>query len=166
MDAKVLGSFIAAHRKENHMTQAELAKKIHVTDKAVSRWERGLGFPDINTIEPLADALGIRSDACGKRRDRDCKLVWCKKELEQRNIQIFIFTAFVAFGRGGFYRHIFHILRGIYKTAFSGLLYIFCTVYACGGCYYYMAGGTECEKRKDQLEIGDFYNCCDFAING
>lgn len=59
MDAKELGSFIAALRKENHMTQAELAKKIHVTDKAVSRWERGLGFPDINTIEPLADALGI-----------------------------------------------------------------------------------------------------------
>lgn len=41
------------------MTQAELAEKIHVTDKAVSRWERGLGFPDIQTIEPLAQALGI-----------------------------------------------------------------------------------------------------------
>lgn len=41
------------------MTQAELAGKIGVTDKAVSRWERGLGFPDINTMEPLADALGI-----------------------------------------------------------------------------------------------------------
>lgn len=41
------------------MTQAELAEKIHVTDKAVSRWEQGLGFPDIQTIEPLAQALGI-----------------------------------------------------------------------------------------------------------
>ncbi len=36
-----------------------MPEKIHVTDKAVSRWERGLGFPDIQTIEPLAQALGI-----------------------------------------------------------------------------------------------------------
>lgn len=59
MDAKKFGAFIAAIRKENNMTQMDLAKKLQVTDKAVSKWERGLGFPDINTIEPLADALGI-----------------------------------------------------------------------------------------------------------
>lgn len=59
MDAKKFGSFIAATRKESNMTQMDLAKKLQVTDKAVSKWERGLGFPDINTIEPLADALGV-----------------------------------------------------------------------------------------------------------
>lgn len=59
MDAKKFGAFIAAMRKENSMTQRELAGKLQVTDKAVSKWERGLGFPDINTIGPLADALGI-----------------------------------------------------------------------------------------------------------
>ena len=59
MDAKKLGLFISEIRKEKHMTQAELAERIKVTDKAVSRWERGLGFPDINTLEPLAEALGI-----------------------------------------------------------------------------------------------------------
>lgn len=59
MDAKEFGKFIAQLRKENQMTQAELGKKIQVSDKAVSRWERGLGFPDIGTIEPLADALGV-----------------------------------------------------------------------------------------------------------
>lgn len=58
MDAKKFGTFIATLRKENNMTQVELAQKLQVTDKAVSKWERGLGFPDINTIEPLADALG------------------------------------------------------------------------------------------------------------
>lgn len=41
MDAKILGNYIAARRKELGMTQANLAEKIHVTDKAVSRWERG-----------------------------------------------------------------------------------------------------------------------------
>ena len=59
VEAKEFGRFIAGMRKEKKMTQAELAEQIHVTDKAVSRWERGLGFPDIQTIEPLAQALGI-----------------------------------------------------------------------------------------------------------
>lgn len=71
MDAKELGSFISALRKENNMTQTELAGKLNVTDKAVSRWERGLGFPDINTLEPLADALGVSLIELmqGKRND-------------------------------------------------------------------------------------------------
>lgn len=59
MEAKTFGLFLAECRKEKNMTQAELAEKLHVTDKAVSRWERGVGFPDINTIEPLAGALGV-----------------------------------------------------------------------------------------------------------
>jgi len=59
MDANKFGSFVAVRRKELKMTQKDLATRIQVTDKAVSKWERGLGFPDINTIEPLADALNV-----------------------------------------------------------------------------------------------------------
>ena len=59
MNASEFGQFISEMRKKNKLTQAELARKLDVTDKAVSRWERGLGFPDINTLEALADALGI-----------------------------------------------------------------------------------------------------------
>ena len=59
MDAKKLGQFIADRRKTLGYTQADLAEKLHVTDKAVSRWERGLGLPDINTIEPLSNALNV-----------------------------------------------------------------------------------------------------------
>lgn len=55
---KKFGVFIATLRKENNMIQVDLARKLLVTDKAVSKWERGLGFPDIKPIEPLADALG------------------------------------------------------------------------------------------------------------
>lgn len=73
MEAAELGEFIATIRKEKQLTQAELARKLNVTDKAVSRWERGLGFPDINTLEPLADALGITLT----------QLMNCSKEIEE-----------------------------------------------------------------------------------
>lgn len=59
MDAKQLGTFIAERRKELGLTQALLAEQLHVTDKAVSRWERGIGLPDINILEPLAQALKV-----------------------------------------------------------------------------------------------------------
>ena len=59
MDANKFGCFVAERRKELKMTQKDLAAIIQVTDKAVSKWERGLGFPDINTIEDLADALDV-----------------------------------------------------------------------------------------------------------
>lgn len=59
MDAQKFGAFIAQCRKEKSMTQSELAAKIMVTDKAVSRWERGKGLPDINLLLPLAEALEV-----------------------------------------------------------------------------------------------------------
>lgn len=59
MDPKQLGPFIAARRKELGMTQAELAQKLYVTDKAVSRWERGVGLPDVNSLQPLSEALEL-----------------------------------------------------------------------------------------------------------
>lgn len=59
MDAQVFGGFIQQRRKELGLSQAQLAETLHVTAKAVSRWERGVGFPDIKLLEPLADALGI-----------------------------------------------------------------------------------------------------------
>lgn len=59
MDVQRFGAFIQNRRKDLGMTQGELGKKLNVTDKAISRWERGVGFPDINLLEPLADALQI-----------------------------------------------------------------------------------------------------------
>ena len=57
MDAEKFGAFVQARRKELGMTQSQLAEKLYVTPKAVSRWERGVGFPDIKLLQPLADAL-------------------------------------------------------------------------------------------------------------
>lgn len=59
MDPQTFGAFVAETRKALGLTQADLAGRLQVTAKAVSRWERGKGFPDINTIQPLAEALGV-----------------------------------------------------------------------------------------------------------
>lgn len=59
MDPKEFGVFIQDRRKSLGMNQAQLAQKLCVTAKAVSRWERGVGFPDIKLLQPLADALEI-----------------------------------------------------------------------------------------------------------
>ena len=59
MDQEKIGAFIAQCRKEAGYTQAALGEKLGITDRAVSKWERGAGFPDISLLEPLADALGL-----------------------------------------------------------------------------------------------------------
>lgn len=57
MDVHKVGKFIASKRKEKGYTQQELGEKLFVTDKAVSKWERGLGLPDIAILEKLAEEL-------------------------------------------------------------------------------------------------------------
>ena len=59
MDNQATGLFIKQLRTEKNLTQKELADRLHVTDKAVSKWERGLCAPDISLLEPLAELLGI-----------------------------------------------------------------------------------------------------------
>ena len=56
---KTLGTMISELRKQHGMTQLELAEKMGVTDKAVSKWERDLSCPDINSIPNLAEILGV-----------------------------------------------------------------------------------------------------------
>lgn len=55
----ITGSMIKNLREQKKLTQAELAEKIFVTDKAVSKWETGRGYPDISIVESLAKALDI-----------------------------------------------------------------------------------------------------------
>ncbi|MDD3137423.1 MAG: helix-turn-helix transcriptional regulator [Lachnospiraceae bacterium] len=73
MDSIKLGKFIQEQRKEKGLTQAQLAEKICVTDKAVSKWERGIGIPDISNIEALSVALDISFS----------EIMQCKKQEEK-----------------------------------------------------------------------------------
>ena len=59
MDHYVTGAVIRSLREKMGMTQAELAGKLCVSDKAVSKWENGRGFPDVSLLEPLGQALHI-----------------------------------------------------------------------------------------------------------
>ncbi len=59
MNSRKTGEFITLARKQKSMTQKELADLLGVTDKAISKWERGAGYPDISTLKPLADVLGV-----------------------------------------------------------------------------------------------------------
>ena len=54
-----MGIFICKLRKENNMTQMELAQQLHVTDKAVSRRERGIGYPDIQLLPALSESMHV-----------------------------------------------------------------------------------------------------------
>ena len=87
MDNYVTGALIKKLRESRKMTQEELADKVCVSSKAVSKWETGRGFPDIGLIEPLAKALGISvvellsgADITNRNRSSDmkkCKFYVC-----------------------------------------------------------------------------------------
>lgn len=113
MDNQKFGQFIFLLRKEKGWTQLELAGKLNVTDKAVSKWERGIGFPDIKMIEPLAEVfnVSILEIMCSERMDKQpipvesateaisnmIDVVTYQRKIERRNIliTIILFTTIV-----------------------------------------------------------------------
>ena len=59
MNQYVTGAIIRELREKNHLTQSELAEKLFVSDKTISKWETAKGYPDISLLEPIATAFGI-----------------------------------------------------------------------------------------------------------
>lgn len=59
MDQVKMGKFIATKRHEANLTQKQLAEKLGVTDRAVSKWERGVCFMDISLLKPISELLGV-----------------------------------------------------------------------------------------------------------
>ena len=59
IDKEKFGIFVCERRKEKKMTQKELAEKLYVSDKAVSKWERGLSMPDISLLIPMSEVLEV-----------------------------------------------------------------------------------------------------------
>ena len=92
MKKQTLGVMIASIRKERGMTQLELAEKMGVTDKAVSKWERDLSCPDVSSIPQLAEILGVSVDELMQVKDIT------KETSSQDNIKGIIDTAFKGVG--------------------------------------------------------------------
>ena len=92
MKKQTLGVMIASIRKERGMTQLELAEKMGVTDKAVSKWERDLSCPDVSWIPQLAEILGVSVDELMQVKDIT------KETSSQDNIKGIIDTAFKGVG--------------------------------------------------------------------
>ena len=59
LNKQAFGAFLAQLRREKGWTQKDLAEKLYVSDKAVSKWERGLSVPDVSLLLPLAELLGV-----------------------------------------------------------------------------------------------------------
>lgn len=59
LDKQKFGAFVAALRKEQNLTQKELAARLYTSDKAVSKWETGTCLPDVSLLMPLAEVLGV-----------------------------------------------------------------------------------------------------------
>lgn len=82
MNQYVTGAMIKKLRESKNITQAELAEQLHISDKTVSKWETGKGYPDISLVEPLAYSLGISviellsgSDVPNTNRSHDMRKV-------------------------------------------------------------------------------------------
>ena len=73
MDRYVTGAVIRKLRESKKITQEELAERIHVSDKAISKWETGQGFPDISLPYPVRKAISGRERG-GKIQDGLCKV--------------------------------------------------------------------------------------------
>lgn len=86
MEKKSIGSFIAALRKAKGLTQRELAEKLNVSDKAVSRWEREESLPDLSLIPAIAEIFGVTADELlrGERRKEGDSLPRAEEKSEKQ----------------------------------------------------------------------------------
>lgn len=90
MQKQTLGNMIAELRKEKGMTQLQLAQEMQVTDKAVSKWERDLSLPDIQTIAKLAEVLDISVDELMQSK--------AKPKAQLQTVETFVDTALKGVG--------------------------------------------------------------------
>ena len=94
MDQIKIGRFIAEQRKLHNLTQASLAESLGITDRAVSKWERGKGMPDVSLMPELCEIFGITVNEllCGERITMDDSkqknqqlMLDMAKEIERKN---------------------------------------------------------------------------------
>ena len=128
MDAKATGQLITARRKALGLSQAELAERLHITDKAVSKWERGLSCPDISLLPAIAKILDVTTSELldGRRGEEEAK------DVEQSVDNALQYAGVSVVSR-------MRSLRGLWSALFSLLLVLGGGV--CAVCDLVLSGG-------------------------
>ena len=113
MDNEKIGQFISELRKSNQMTQKELAEQLSISDKSVSKWERGLSYPDITLLSPLSSILGVTTTELlnGERAIHKAE-----------NVESIVVNA-LEYGDKAAKRN-FELSQNIWAAAFSMLLFV------------------------------------------
>ena len=93
LDKAVFGSFLVRLRREKGMTQKELAACLYVSDKAVSKWERGLSVPDISLLVPLAEQLNVTVSELLQGRRMEKEQRFTREETEELIRKALTFSA-------------------------------------------------------------------------
>lgn len=96
MDQKKIGKFIAQLRKKKSLTQRELANKLGISEKTVSKWECGNGMPEVAFMQPLCDFYGQYYQSLARNRTiyieqaKLCKkmLVWFNRHIDELNTHL------------------------------------------------------------------------------
>lgn len=119
MNQEKIGKFILELRKEKNMTQQELADRIGVTDRAISKWENGRGMPDLSLMKPLCKELGITINELisGERLD--------KKEYKDKLEENIINTINYSDKKIKKTKNIFKVILGILSIIFLTLVMMF-----------------------------------------
>ena len=96
MNQEKIGKFIRELRVKNEMTQQEVAEKIGVTDRAISKWENGRGMPDITLLIPLSEELGITVIELLNREKvyNENNVIVNLIKRENKNMEIFIYWSY------------------------------------------------------------------------
>lgn len=170
MDAKEFGAFVQQRRKELGLSQAQLAEKLHVTAKAVSRWERGIGFPDIKLLQPLADALEITIVELMQSRMLEAELtkevaseivtetmesIRKQERKQRRKIYSLLFLLPIVFFAQAFMLWIYYDFKDSFDSRWVRFLFyeiIFVTGILGSRAIYYIIG-NEYSKLKDKTSI-------------
>ena len=113
MDQIKIGKFIAECRKKQNLTQAQLAEKLEITDRAVSKWETGKAMPDTNIMLELCDILGIQANEllCGEMI-----------EIEQNNEQVNELIFQMAQNEERYHKRLLHSACVIVATSLAALI--------------------------------------------
>lgn len=147
MDNIKTGILIKDLRKEKGMTQKDLAERLYITDRAVSKWERGLSAPDISTLEPLAKILGITiTELITGQRMNTCENV---KEIEENVQEVIAYSEKEIDIKTNLLRKKYLINFGVLMTS----VIIICIVFLWWGGFFSIVDHSTSPNKEIQLTI-------------